>query len=214
MYCVDKAGNEVWSLKTNMMIWSSPAFFSQSNLMVFGSLDRHLYVVNYETGKLVQKINLGSEVKSSPAIEGDDVFVGHSGGMFLKFRLTEGRLQRIWDFPVNGEIYSSPLVIDNYVVFGSLNGFVYGLNKFNGNKTWDFIHILQFQVLLLERKMALSFLAQRRKLYALDAKSGERIWSFKTSNKQYKVNLDSSPMITDSGSIVVGSYNGNIPCPL
>ena len=89
MYCVDKAGNEVWSLKTNMMIWSSPAFFSQSNLMVFGSLDRHLYVVNYETGKLIQKINLGSEVKSSPAIEGDDVFVGTSGGMFLKFRLRE-----------------------------------------------------------------------------------------------------------------------------
>ena len=117
----------------------------------------------------------------------------------------------MWDFSVNGEIYSSPLVIDNYVVFGSLNGFVYGLNKFNGNKTWDFDTYSSVSSSPVGTKDGVVIFGSKNgKLYALDAKSGERIWSFKTSNKQYKVNLDSSPMITDSGSIVVGSYNGNI----
>ncbi len=211
MYCVDKNGKEVWSLKTDMMIWSSPAFFNHKKLMAFGSLDRHLYLVNYETGKVIQKINLSSEVKSSPAIIDDQLYVGTSGGMFLNFKLREGKLNLRWSHEVRGEIYSSPVVIEDHVVFGSLNGFVYGLNTRNGKKVWEFDTYSSVSSSPVgTRDGVVIFGSKNGKLYALDAASGKRIWSFKTSNNQYKVNLDSSPMITDRGSIVVGSYNGNI----
>ena len=211
MYCVDKNGQEVWSLKTNMMIWSSPAFLKNKKLMAFGSLDRHLYLVNYSTGKIIQKINLGSEVKASPVFVGDDLYIGTSGGIFHRFSFDGKKLNLDWSFEARGEIYSSPLVINDYVVFGSLNGFVYGLNKLNGKKVWDFDTYSSVSSSPVGTKDGvIIFGAKNGKLYALDSSSGNRIWSFKTSDNRYKVNLDSSPMITDDGRVVIGSYNGNI----
>ena len=211
MYCVDKSGNEVWSFKTGMMIWSSPAFHKSEKLMIFGSLDRHLYVLNYETGKLIQKINLKSEVKSSPVIKKGAVYVGTSGGKLFKFNVNSEELNLDWIVSVNDEIYSSPVLIKGKVIFGSLNGYVYGLEESTGNISWRYDTFSSVSSSPVGTKDGVViFGAKNGKLYSLDASTGERIWSFKTSDKRYKINLDSSPMITDTGSILIGSYNGNI----
>ena len=56
----------------------------------------------------------------------------------------------------------------------------------------------------------LVFGAKNAKLYALNAKTGERIWSYKTSNSNIKSNLDASPVMRNDGLIVNGSYSGDI----
>ena len=211
MYCVDKNGAEVWSFKTDMMIWSSPAFLKEQKLMVFGSLDHHLYVLDYEQGSLVQKINLKSEIKGSPTIIGNSLYIGTSGGVFNKFYIRKKAISLSWSYRVPGEIYSSPLVIGDKVMFGSLNGIFYALDIKTGKPVWTYDTFSAISSSPVGTKDGVViFGAKNGKLYSLDSYSGERLWSFATSKLKYKVNLDSSPILTDAGAIVVGSYNGNI----
>jgi len=58
------------------------------------------------------------------------------------------------------------------------------------------------------------FGAKNSKLYALKMETGERLWSYRTSNSLYKANLDSSPSLFRGADgvvgVAVGSYGGKI----
>ena len=43
-----------------------------------------------------------------------------------------------WKFSTNGRIYSSPLILDNSIFFGSGDSTFYALNKQTGKEQWRF----------------------------------------------------------------------------
>jgi len=214
MYCLDQNGTMIWSLKTNMMIWSMPAFFKQHELMVFGSLDKHLYLVSTKDGSVMDKFKASGEIKASPSLNADDIYFGDSQGKFYSLSIKQTRkgfkFVKNWSKNTKGEIYSSAANKLDYIMVGSLDGHLYAFDQ-AGNIKWKFnafSPISSSPVVTADNKVI--FGSRSGKIYALDMFNGERYFSFRTSNKIAKVNLDASPLITKNGFIVNGSYSGLI----
>ena len=210
LYAVSPEGSEIWSFKTNMMIWSSPAFDPNGKWMVFGSLDGHLYVLNPKTGALIDKVKIGFDIKSSPSIDKyGNIYFGCSNFIFYSYKLVDNKLVKNWEYSgAHGELYSSAAVKDNSVVFGSLEGAVYNLST-SGKLNWKFMTYSPVASSpLITKDNVVLFGAKNGKFYSLDLESGERIWSFKTTDANQKSNLDASASLNSTGIIINGSYRG------
>jgi outer membrane protein assembly factor BamB len=214
MYCLDQNGNLVWSIKTNMMIWSMAAFDQENKWMVFGSLDKNLYLVEPLTGKIFDKIKLSGEIKASPSVDANQIYVGDSQGKVYKILIEAKKngfkLKKEWCFSAKGEIYSSSANKNNQIVVGSLDGNLYSLNS-QGQLIWKFNAYSPISSSpVISRDNLVVFGARNGKMYVLDYKTGKRIYSYTTSDKTAKVNLDASPLLASNGSIINGSYSGLI----
>jgi len=210
LYAISPAGSELWNFKTNMMVWSSPAFDPNGKWMVFGSLDGHLYVLNPNTGALIDKVDIGYDVKSSPSIDKfGNIYFGSSNFIFYSYKLVGNKLVKNWEYSgAHGELYSSAAVKDNSVVFGSLEGAVYNLST-SGKLKWKFMTYSPVASSpLITKDNVVLFGAKNGNLYSLDLESGERIWSLKTTDVNQKSNLDASVSLNSTGIIIVGSYRG------
>lgn len=207
MYCLDKDGKEIWNFKTGMMIWSCPCFFDEK--IAFGSLDGYLYLLDSSNGKLLDKKKIG-EIKASLVYDKENnlIFVGTSSGKMYSFKILQGKLKKRWVLNFKKEIYSSAAYYQNNLYFAAGNSF-YSVD-YNGKTLWKYntFSKVSSSPVIIEGQGVI-FGAENGKLYALNFE-GQRIWSFKTSDGLHKVNLDSSPAISKSGNIYVGSYNGNV----
>ncbi len=215
-YSVDLQGQERWNVKTGMMIWSAAAFSPSGEWFAFGSLDGKVYVVRTTDGSVLATYKAGGDIKSSPAIDDQGrIYVGCSDFSFRSLELGKDwwgkpALKERWAFPTRGEIYSSPAMGDGRVYFGSHDGYLYCLTL-EGELVWKYgTHARINASPLLSSDGVLLVGAKNGKLYALDAESGERIWSFKAAPGARKVNLDSSPSLAPDGTVHVGSYDGNV----
>ena len=75
-YCIDaKTGGLIWKYKTNMMIWTVPAYMNNDKYVVFGSLDGHVYVFDSKTGMSIAKYDTKAEIKASPITQGNDTII-------------------------------------------------------------------------------------------------------------------------------------------
>ena len=217
MYAVDQNGKQVWSIKTQMMIWSSPAFGPDHKWMAFGSLDHKLYIVEPTRGQVLATFDSGADIKSSPTIDSDgNIYFGTSDGKFFSVRLENSAgtgpfsVKQNWAFQGDGEIYSSPALKNNKLVFSTLNGFVYAITT-GGKEIWKYsTHSRISSSALITQDQVVLFGAKNGKLYAVDLETGERIWSYRTTQDPIKINLDSSPAMDSSGFIYVGSYSGTL----
>lgn len=120
LYAVNPDGSEKWSLKTGMMIWSSPVFNRDHKWMAFGSLDGRLYVTHPETGEVLAKLKAGGDIKSSPTIDEENyLYFGTSNGKMISAEVTSDKsgmhLKERWNYEVDGEIYSSPAITQDKV---------------------------------------------------------------------------------------------------
>ncbi|MFZ9596359.1 MAG: PQQ-binding-like beta-propeller repeat protein [Bdellovibrionia bacterium] len=218
LYALDAKGNLLWKFQTGLMIWSSPAISARSEWMAFGSLDGKLYLLDPKTGTpLTRPWSADGEIKSSPAIhEQNQLLFGTSNGTLYSLKVEQDPktgafgLKKNWAYSVGQEIYSSPALHSGHIVFGSINGNLYALNS-QGELLWTFhaySRILS-SPLITEDGVVL-FGAKNGKLYALDLQTGERIWSYQTTEAQQKTNLDASVSVDSEGIIHVGSYQGTL----
>ncbi len=212
MYCLNEDGKEIWSFKTDMQVWSAPVFDLKNEWMSFGSLDRYLYLLEPETGKLLDKIKIGG-IKASPSYDSENniLFVGNIEGKMYAFKIVNKKFKKLWEFRAKKEIYSSTSYYANRIYFGSVDGNLYCLDE-QGNLVWKyntFSRIASSPAIIKDKMIV--FGAANGKLYALNF-DGTRIWSFKTSDYLHKTNLDSSPAVSKTGRIYIGSYDGNLYC--
>lgn len=106
-----------WHFTTGMMIWSTPVFDPKGQWLAFGSLDGFLYLLDPNTGRLLDRVALGGDVKSSPATDGQgNLYVGASDNRLHALRVTSTlKWQKRWDFLTGGEDYASPALKNQHV---------------------------------------------------------------------------------------------------
>jgi outer membrane protein assembly factor BamB len=75
-----------WSFSTSGPILSSPTVIADSGLVVVGSRDRHVYLIDAATGGLRQTLALGSGVSSVPVAVDTWLFVNDDSGTLYAFR--------------------------------------------------------------------------------------------------------------------------------
>lgn len=219
LYCLNQDGTLAFKFKTGMMIWSLPTFSAEEKWMAFGSLDKSVYLLDSTNGKKLDHFKAKGEVKASlhQRVENGQTFVyfGDSQGLFYKLQITQGRKSRlefkeVWRKKLDGEIYSSATSSKDHLYVGTLGGSLWSLDS-RGNKFWQYkTHAPVSSSPVLSQDGVLLFGAKNGKMYALESATGERIWSYKTSTKLYKANLDASPLVLNNGTIINGSYSGQI----
>ncbi len=217
LYCLTTEGDEVWNFRTNMMLWSTPAFAPNGTWLAVGSLDRRLYVIDRRTGEKIVSAKLAGELKGSPAIGANgDIYVGCSDGSIRCYRLVDNgwtrHLEQRWRHNTQGEVYASPALAEGCCVVGSHDGHVYCFDQRTGARKWS--HDLRSRVsasAVISKDGLVIVGARCGGLYILSLGDGQCIGSFQTAAGRH-VNLDASPSVDAIGRIFVGSYDGSVYC--
>ncbi|MBP7460905.1 MAG: PQQ-binding-like beta-propeller repeat protein [Candidatus Delongbacteria bacterium] len=128
-----KDGKVIWTFKTGGAVVSSPAIKNQ--VVVVTSCDSSVYGLNLIDGSLRWKLKTEGPMVGTPAIQGDTVFLGGSNRIFRAVNLDDGRVR--WHFDdVKGFVETQPLVLDQDVIFGAWDGFLYCLDRPTGQLKW------------------------------------------------------------------------------
>lgn len=215
-YCIREDGVLVWSIKTDMMIWSCCAFIGgyDRNWVVFGSLDFNIYIVNALTGKLAAKYNTGGEIKSSPVVVGKLIYICNSNGLLscLEFSGGEDVLLK-WKIDLGVEIYSTPAYKDGMLIVCTFAGDVICINcdSVNNKIIWknSFYNQICCSAIITEDDLVVVG-DSKGLLYAIGLNNGVVRACCKLGNHAFKNNLNASPSIDSKSIIHIGCYDGYI----
>jgi outer membrane protein assembly factor BamB len=217
LYCIDgSSGKEIWSFKTNMMIWSCGCLVHDEKYIVFGSLDRYVYMVDTATGKLVSKYKTDAEVKSSPLTYENKVIICNSNGEVYCFDISNNLLELMWMHNFDTEIYSSPALKQNILVVATMSGDIIAIDLLKRQVHWEFKgYFAPFcSSPIISNNNVIIIGSTDGKLYAFDLINKHMIGFFDTTifyhekDRHYRKNLNASPSMDDEGNIFIGSYDG------
>ncbi len=108
-----------------------------NNLLIFGSRDGNTYAVDLTSHREKWSFNYGTTWAMGTAVSADMVFVEWStNNLVCAVDLNNGKEK--WKFETGAHNYTTPLLIDSGVYIGSADGKVYKLNKYSGEKVWDY----------------------------------------------------------------------------
>jgi eukaryotic-like serine/threonine-protein kinase len=170
-----------WKFPTGDRVVSSPVW--QANVIYFGGDDGNVYAVDAETGRQIWKHATGGPVPSTPAISDDTVFVVSYDGKLHALNSKTGGTK--WKFATGGERR-------------------FEARGIHGLLPKDQTIADAFDVFLSSPVVALGnvyFGSGDGNLYAVDAKTGELRWKFKTNDV-----VHASPAFADD-TLYFGSWD-------
>jgi len=212
--------DEAWSFNAKAPIRSTAVASATS--VFFGSSNGQLYALDKATGKTKWIFHSGSSIQSSPALDKGKLFFSNNDQTLFALDASTGKQLWKYDFGNNRNYewgfdyyYSSPTVLDNFIVIGAKDGYVYKFNASNGHVIW------KFQTEGIVRSTpAISnnttyFGDTDGILYAVDFATGKEKWKFLTvgnglTNEKFGFDrraIISSPTIRDD-KVMVGCRDG------
>ena len=165
------------------------------------------------------------KVIASPAVVGDTLYIGSTGGVFYALDRKAGTVK--WKTAIKARIVSSAAVAGGMVYFGAYDGKFYALDASDGHVRWQFqtggehrfsathLHGSQPATEIMPDPFdcymsspvvesgAVYFGSGDGNVYALDAGSGALKWKFKTGDV-----VHASPAIAN-GVVFIGSWDSN-----
>ncbi len=86
--------------------------------------------VNPENGEIIWETDLNGPIWSSPAIDGNRIFISLSSGQVVSLEKMTGKL--LWKFEAVEVVKAPPIVVGEYVIAGTLGGMLFVLDASNG----------------------------------------------------------------------------------
>lgn len=111
---------------------------------------------------------------------------------------------RVWEDRFTEAVTSSPLIVDDKVIFGCRDGRVYALSRESGRRMWAYAAPDGFGSSPSLCGDLVVIGGYDGNVYALDAMTGEERWSVKTRGR-----IVSSPAV-NAGTVYAGSYDHNV----
>jgi outer membrane protein assembly factor BamB len=211
---------EAWSFNANAPVRSTAV--ASASTVFFGSSDGKFYALDKSTGKTKWVFNSASAIESSPALDKGKIFFSDNRQTLFALDALTGKEIWKYNFGKNKNYdwafdyyYSSPTILNNSIVIGAKDGYVYKFNETNGQVVW------KFQTQNIVRSTAaienntVYFGDVDGILYAVDFTTGKEKWKFFTVGNGLK-NEDfgfdrraiiSSPTIKDE-KVFVGCRDG------
>jgi len=168
----------------------------------FGCSDGKVHALDAATGDKQWEFETGDKIWSTPAIDGDTLFIGSLDNKLYALSATDGS-QR-WEFKTGGAIVSTALVQDNTVYIGSFDRYLYAVNAIDGSLRWKFMGENWFWTKPIAYDNTVYAGCLDGKVYALQASSGGKVAEFNLESP-----VSSLPVMVDS-SIIFASQKGVI----
>ncbi len=216
-YAINPDGRKRWTFTAGGSVWTTPAFTAGGD-SYWGSLDLHVYKLDASGRPLWSTFTPGFVI-SSPAIGSDGtVYVGSFDSKLYALNPVTGTPR--WTFETTDHIYSSPALAQNRsghttaIYIASTDGSVYALSP-SGRLLWRYDTgdpIRSSPVLGAapagEHGQILYVGSSNGKLYALNAATGRRRWSFDTTPRipalRDRNDLNASPALGRTGVYIAG----------
>ncbi len=106
--------------------------------LYFGSAGGVVYALDAATGDWIWQFETEDEIWSTPAINGDTLFIGSFDKKLYALDVTTGEEKWQQPFESQGPIVSTPLVYDNTVYITSFDRHIYALDTTNGQLIWQY----------------------------------------------------------------------------
>jgi outer membrane protein assembly factor BamB len=136
--CVDGAtGKELW--KAGAVARTDGHIAVGDGLVVFGSCDSSFHGLDVASGKEVSNVPVGegSEMAGGMAVSGKQAFSGNRGGRVVGVDLAESKV--LWsNEDGQGEMFITPAVTGDRVLFAAGDGNVYCADRAGGKKMWAY----------------------------------------------------------------------------
>jgi outer membrane protein assembly factor BamB len=193
-------GQPIWQTEGVSRCDGSPAV--GDGLVVFGSCVAALHVFSAADGKLERDIEVGadSEVAGGVAVYGDAVFTGSRSGRVLQADLRTG--DPVWvNEDAEDEVFTTPAVNRDSVVFASSDGYIYALDRETGNRRWQFdTNGAPSSPVIAGDKVVV---ASDGFLHVVRLEDGAPVWSYEVSD------VITGPAVVGR-MIIVGSEDGTV----
>lgn len=226
-----ETGDREWIHETDGYIRSSPivvdgTVYIGGNCRILECAGNHeipeqkhgdVFALDAETGEKLWQFRPEKGVISSPAIDGETLYVASSDGVVHALDVATGEPQ--WQYETLRLVVSTPAVVDGTVFIGDWGGQVYALDAATGEEQWVTGSEAQYisgSPAVYDGTVYVGLAAIpeenppdadrpyeiRAELVALSATSGERTWAFRTDATE----IGSSPAITGE-ALYVGSHS-------
>lgn len=172
-------------------------------VMIIGTLQGELHAVDIETGKRIGYVKNFSPISSSAAVYKKYIIYGieTTADNLISIDTDDGEIQ--WTRNVGG-VVSSPLIDNDRLFIGGLDGKIYCLDADYGSKKWVFDTESPIRSSACAWNNIVFCANTKGIVFAFDANSGERKWQFSTGNAVY------AGLSVSEGNIVVGSRDSTI----
>ena len=210
LHCVNAAdGKGLWTYETEDYINGAPAV--ADGKAFFGNCKGIVYVINIAKGALMRTIEVGAPVVVSPAVVGRTsessveprAYIGHYNNEVVCVDLSAGKI--LWRYDeMDGPVFSSPAVTDDYVVFGSQDEYVHCIDRKTGKRVWVFKtggNVDSSPVVCGDKVVVGS---DDGRLYLLRLSDGGELWSYEIGQA-----ITASPAVAGN-AIIVGSEDGTV----
>lgn len=197
VYCLDMNGKEKWAAEMIGSVHNNSLHYK--DLFLAATDEGDLYSINANNGEVLQVLGIGEEITSNlslidlPAkgyISKAVVFGTSSGNIYCYDIFT---FELNWKHNLSKKkILSTPLVLNDKIIFIDSSASVYCINAKSGVLIWNYISSanLDFPVIgiPIHARDKIISLSSQKEIFALDQLSGKKIWStkpisFKTSPK-------------------------------
>ena len=209
VYAVDEASGLLqWKYATKDVVHASPAV--ANGVVYIGSWDSTLYALDAESGQLKWGFEAGQDpanhnqvgFQSSPAVVDGVVYVGCRDGHLYALDAATGKKK--WDYPTSKSwVNGTPAVRDGVVYVGTSDSARFmALDAKTGRLKFNF----QAKAYIFSSAAIAGNLVyfgnHAGSLYAVDAKTGDAAWQFKTD----AATLDPLKLLEADGSFRQGSF--------
>jgi len=151
-------------------------FTAVENWLLFGMLNGYLATIDIDDGDLEGKKNLGDACAVPPTIHNNILYqsfeIGSEG--LIAYDISDG--SSIWEIDENFS-RSSPIVIEETVIFQSLNGEIVGLHYLTGEEIWRKPLNKNIRNSAAYKDNILITVTLDGSIFAIEASSGTTLWT-------------------------------------
>ncbi|MBE2224035.1 MAG: PQQ-like beta-propeller repeat protein [Anaerolineae bacterium] len=116
-------------------IWG-PMAYADGNLYVAG-MDGNIYAIDGEAGTENGRWQTESSFPGGLTLDGDMLYAGGLDNFLHAFDRTVSDTEEVWVFTAETGIWGAPIVVDEQVIFGDMNGNVYAVAAATGELLWQ-----------------------------------------------------------------------------
>ena len=194
-----ETGETQWKADAGEPVNATPALVDET--IIFGCCDGKLRFVSTE-GKEIRKVELGSYLPSSPAIEGVVVYTATHGGKVVALKAIDG--QKVWTFTDKRaeDFLAPPAISKDYVVVADQRGNLFVIEKKKGSLV---------RMLTLSGDVSSEPVVDHEKVVIADKDGFVHCFALSTGKELWKLSLGSSviaPLTLCDEELYVGDKDG------